>query len=122
MILDSDIVLSALSENFPIFACIKRSLIDSCNERFAFFKKRLNNDHCDNHFRELTKSIDWSIDEDSPLVDDRYEGFNYNTFTSYDCAYPLVEMRRKKLVLLEPYIDSDLQKNLLKEKYRTQSL
>ena len=63
MILDSGIVLSNLSENFPIFAYIKRSLIEFCNERFVSFKKRLKNEHCDNHIREVIKNVDWYIDE-----------------------------------------------------------
>ena len=121
MILDSGNVLSDLSNHFPILACIKGNLIDSCDERFVSFKNRLNNEYCDNNFREVIKNADWSLDEIGPSVNELYESSTDKIYTANDCAYPLVEIRRQKVDLLKSYIDSDL-RNLIKENHRIQSL
>ena len=121
MILDSGIVLSDLSDNFPMNACIKSSLIDSCDERFVSFKKQHNNVHCDNNFREKINNVDWSLDEVTPSVNELYESITDKIYTAYNCSYLLVEIRRMKVDLLKPFIDSDV-RNLIKEKLRIQRL
>ena len=121
-VVDSGIILYDLSDHFPIFTCVKRSYADSnVDDRYVVFKRRINNDTCDSVFRERLSTVDWSILQFSPSVDEMYETFSNIISEAYDYAYPLTEVRRKKVDLIKPYINADV-KNLIKEKHRVQRL
>ena len=48
-----------------------------------------------------------------------YESFSNIISETYDCAYPITEVRRKNVDLIEPYINTDV-KILIEEKHRVQ--
>ena len=85
------------------------------------FKRRNNNDTCDSVFRERLSTVDWSMLQFSPSVDEMYETFSNIISEAYDHAYLITEVRRKKVDLFKPYINAYV-KNLTKEKHRVQHL
>ena len=121
-VFNSGIVSYDLSDHFPVFAVIEQNIAVPHNEsQYVTMNKRLNNEVCDAKFRDLLSNTDFSDVNDAATVDDMYNKFSVKLCNAYNDAYPCIEIRRRKIDLLKPYINADL-RSLIREKHRIQRL
>ena len=121
-IFNSGIVSYDLSDHFPVFAVIEQNIAVPHNEsQYVTMSKRLNNEVCDAKFRDILNSTDFSDVNDAATVDDMYNKFSVKLCNAYNDAYPCIEIRRRKIDLLKPYINADL-RSLIREKHRIHRL
>ena len=86
-----------MSDHFPIFTFIKKSYADSdVDDRYVVFKRRVQNEACDSDFSERLSTVDWSMLQFSPSVDEMNETFSNIIREAYDCTYSIKEVRREK--------------------------
>ena len=121
-IFNSGIVSYDLSDHFPVFAVIEQNIAVPHNEsQYVTMSKRLNNEVCDAKFRDILNNTDFSDVNDAATVDDMYNKFSVKLCNAYNDAYPCIEIRRRKIDLLKPYINADL-RSLIREKHRIHRL
>ena len=89
--------------------------------QYVDYKFRLKNSVCNEKLKEAIKPyIDWNVDETSNAQTLHYDFTNFVT-NSFDSAYPMIEVRRKKLDVRKHYINREL-KSLIREKHRLKKL
>ena len=116
----SGVILSELSDHYPVFSRVKTGGY-SKNEKYVDFKFRLNNSDCHGKFRDsIMPILEWNLDETSN-VQTLYDDFTNFISNAYNSAYPMIEVKKKKLDVSKPYITNEL-KCLIREKHKLKKL
>ena len=110
----SGILRCCPSDYFPLIVSVKSGR-RTHDQNFIVCKVRRNNVNSHNEFRHMISSAPGLDAIPSQNVQYLYDKFSEKLNNAYDCAYPMIEIKRKLLDISKPYVTVEL-KNLSREK------
>lgn len=112
--LTSGIILSDISDHYPVFASFECNAFTT-TENFLLVEKRMFTIQSKSAFSEGLLKVDWDSIKMLDDVNDKYDSFSSRIEQSFNHYFPLTTRRVKKIDAAKPYITSEI-KELIRQK------
>ena len=112
--LSSEAATRGVSDHFPIFLIFSEKILE--NTKHITIQKRVINDQSILYFKEILHEVDWTHFYTLSNPNQAYSYFLRIFSAIYDHAFPVKEMKIKRIVLLNPWMSKGLQKSSKKKK------
>ena len=113
------IVLSHISDHFPVFACFDMTKPPSKHPNLVNFEYRVRNETSYKLFEEKLNMINWDQMLEITDINRIYPLFESTLYSIYNDSFPIKSVRRRKVDMDKPYITNEI-KDLIKLKHNLQ--